>query len=97
MPDNPDGRAPLDDDPHLLRPIPPRSLRERLEHLADATGSSPARILVGGALAVVAVAGGFWLLRPPPEPPEAALPFARYCSRLARRCVPSAPPVVATS
>ena len=51
-------------------------MRERLEHLADATGSSPARILAGGALAIVAVAGGFWLLRPPPEPPEAALPFA---------------------
>ena len=27
-------------------------------------------------MAVAAVAGGFWLLRPPAEPPEAALPFA---------------------
>ena len=57
--------------------MPPRTWRERLEQLADATGSSPARILAGAhRWRVVAVAGGFWLLRPPPEPPEAALPFA---------------------
>ena len=77
MPDTTD-RTPSvdDDDPGLLRPMPPRTWRERLEQLADATGSSPARILAGAALALVAVAGGFWLLRPAPEPPEAALPFA---------------------
>jgi competence protein ComEA len=75
VPDTPD-RTPSDDDPRLLRPTPARTWRERVEHLADATGSSPARILAGTAAAVAAVAGGFWLLRPPPEPPETVLPYA---------------------
>ena len=76
MPDTPDRTPSVDDDPGLLRPMPPRTWRERLEHLADATGSSPARILAGAAVAVAAVAGGYWLLRPPPDPPEAILPYA---------------------
>lgn len=64
------------DDEALSRPSPPIGWRERLDHLADATGSSPAR-LVGGTIAVAAVlVGGYWLTRPPAAPPETALPFA---------------------
>ena len=51
MPDTPDRSSPADDDaPALLRPRPPRTWRERLEQLADATGSSPARIVVGAVV-----------------------------------------------
>lgn len=64
------------DDLDLSRPAPPRSLRERLEHLADATGSTPGRIVVGGALLAVAVLAGLWLSRPPADPVEVSLPFA---------------------
>lgn len=62
--------------PTLHRPSPPRTWRERIEHLADATGTTPGRILVGGALAVAAALGVLWLTRPPPPPPEVSLPFA---------------------
>lgn len=60
----------------LLRPRPPRGWRERLEQLADATGTTPLRIAGGGVVALVAVAFGVWLLRPAPAPPEVALPYA---------------------
>ena len=60
----------------LLRPEPPRTWRERLERLADATGSTPSRIVVGAVVVAAVVAAGAWMLRPPPAPPEAALPFA---------------------
>jgi competence protein ComEA len=77
VPDAPDRSAPTDDDARaLLRPRPPRTWRERVEQLADATGTSPARIGGGAAVAVLAAVAGLWLLRPPPDPPEAALPFA---------------------
>jgi competence protein ComEA len=66
-----DGAAPA-----LLRPRPPRTWRERIEQLADATGTTPARILGGAVVLGAAVVGGLWLLRPPPAPPEAGLPFA---------------------
>jgi len=62
--------APLD------RPPPVRSWSQRLELIADATGSTPGRLVVGAVLLVVAVAGGMWLTRPPADPVEAALPFA---------------------
>jgi competence protein ComEA len=65
-----------DDGTALRRPPPPRTWRERLEQLADATGSSPSRIIVGTVVAAAALAGGWWLLRPPADPPEAALPYA---------------------
>lgn len=60
----------------LLRPSPPRTWRERIELAADATGTTPARILVGGAAAVAAVVAGLWLTRPPAAPTEVSLPFA---------------------
>ena len=60
----------------LRRPAPPRSWRERIDQLADATGTTPARIVVGAAVVLVGVAGALWLLRPPDDPPEAALPYA---------------------
>ena len=67
---------PYDDaDGALRRPPPPRTWRERIEDLADATGSTPSRILLGVGIVVLAVAGAFWLLRPAPPPPEVSLPF----------------------
>lgn len=60
----------------LRRPGPPRTWRERLEDLADATGTTPLRILLGGSGAVLVAAGALWLTRPPAAPVEASLPFA---------------------
>lgn len=73
---DPTAVPPADGDGPLRRPSPPRTWRERLDDLADATGSTPARISVGAVLVAVALAGALWLLRPPPSPPEASLPFA---------------------
>jgi competence protein ComEA len=69
-PSSDDGGAPL------RRPAPPRSWRDRLGELADATGTSPTRIALGGLAAAVALAAALWLLRSPPDPPEASLPFS---------------------
>ena len=60
----------------LIRPRPPQSWRDRVEQLADATGTSPLRIALGAGLAVVVLLGGVLLLRPAPAPPEVSLPFA---------------------
>ena len=60
----------------LPRPSPPRSWRERAEHLADATGTTPARLLAGAVALVVAVGVVLVVTRPAPAPPEVALPFA---------------------
>lgn len=60
----------------LRRPGPPRTWRERLDDLADATGTTPLRILIGGSAAVLVAAGALWLTRPPAAPVEASLPFA---------------------
>jgi competence protein ComEA len=65
-----------DADSVLVRPGPPRSWRERAEHLADATGTTPVRLVAGAALAAVAVGVALWLTRPAPTPAEASLPFA---------------------
>jgi competence protein ComEA len=66
----------VDGDAALRRPPPPRSWRERLEQAADATGTTPARILIGGAAGAAALVAGVWLTRPPAAPAEVALPFA---------------------
>ena len=60
----------------LRRPAPPRTWRERIDELADATGTTPARILAGAGVVLAGVAGALWLLRPPADPPEAVLPYA---------------------
>lgn len=60
----------------LLRPAPPRSWRERVDQLADATGTTPARILAGAAGLVGVALVALWLTRPPTPPPEVNLPFA---------------------
>ena len=70
LPPLPDGDEPL------ARPRRPRSWRERAEHLADATGTTPARIVVGAAVAAVAVGAALWLTQPASRPPEVSLPFA---------------------
>ena len=67
---------PSPDDLDLTRPAPPLSWRDRLEHLADATGTTPARIAVGGALLAAAAAVGVWATRPPGDPVEVSLPYA---------------------
>jgi competence protein ComEA len=60
----------------LVRPAPPRSLRDRAADLADATGTTPVRIAAGAVALAVAVVAGLWLTRPAAPPPEVALPFA---------------------
>ena len=74
---------PDDGDGPLRRPLPPRSWRERLEGLADATGTSPVRIVAGGVAVTIGLLVGLWLLRPPAAPPEASLPFASTTVSLA--------------
>lgn len=64
------------DSPLLHRPAPPRTWRERIEEVADATGTTPTRILVGGAAVVAAALAVLWVTRPPSPPPEVSLPFA---------------------
>lgn len=71
-----------DDARALRRPPPPRGWRERIEQAADATGTTPARILVGGVAAIGALLVGLWLTRPPAAPPEVSLPFASTTSSL---------------
>lgn len=68
------------DELDLARPLPPRSWPERLEHLADATGTTPGRILAGGVLLAAAVLAGLWLTRPPSDPVEVSLPYASSSS-----------------
>ncbi len=56
------------------RPVPPRSLRERLEQWVQWVG--PGR-LVGSAVVVLSVlAGAYWLVRPPVATTESRLPMA---------------------
>ncbi|MGQ0832246.1 MAG: ComEA family DNA-binding protein [Microthrixaceae bacterium] len=74
---------PHDDPAQLRRPEPPRSWRDRLEQVADATGTSPARIALGAAALAAAALAVLWLTRPPPPPPEAGLPFASTTESLA--------------
>jgi competence protein ComEA len=86
---------PLDDvegEGLLVRPRPPRTWRERAEHLADATGTTPARLAVGAVLAAAAVAVGLWLTRPAPAPAEAGLPFASTAPSGAAAPVTTDPP-----
>ncbi|MGV3758254.1 MAG: ComEA family DNA-binding protein, partial [Actinomycetota bacterium] len=77
MPHEPE---PSPDGLDLPRPVPPASWRERLEHLADATGTTPGRIVVGTVLLAGAVLAGLWLTRPPADPVEVSLPFASTTS-----------------
>jgi competence protein ComEA len=78
---SPDGAS------ELRRPPPPRTWRDRIEQAADATGTTPARIVVGGVVAIGAVLAGLWLTRPPTPPVEVSLPFASTTVSLA----PAAP------
>jgi competence protein ComEA len=71
-----DDDLPLEELGGLSRPLPPRSWRERATDLADATGTTPVRLVVGAAFVAVAVVVGLWLTRPPAPPPEVSIPFA---------------------
>jgi competence protein ComEA len=65
------------DDPprELLRPLPPRTWRDRLD---DLVASAPSATRLAGAAVALAVAAvvGWRLLSPPAPPPEVGLPFA---------------------
>lgn len=76
MPDRSLPLVPSERADELVRPLPPRTWRERADALADATGTTPARVMGGAALAAVAILVGLWLTRPANLPPEVALPFA---------------------
>lgn len=78
----------------LRRPPPQRSWRERIEQAADATGTTPGRILGGGCGAIAVLLAGLWLTRPPADPVEVALPFASTTSSLPPAAVATEPAVV---
>ncbi len=83
----------LSDEPtELVRPGPPRSWRERVGDLADATGTTPTRLAAGALLVAMAVVVGLWLTRPPSLPPEVSLPFASTTALGAATTGTSAPP-----
>jgi competence protein ComEA len=69
-----DPADPADPTHEILRPVPPRTWRDRVDD-AVAAGPPVNRLLIGvAALAVVAVVG--WrLLAPPAPPPEMEIPF----------------------
>jgi competence protein ComEA len=71
----PDGDD-LDPVVSLQRPLPPRTWRDRLDALADATGTAPARLAAGAVAVVASALGVMWVLRPPPPPAELSLPYA---------------------
>jgi len=56
------------------RPAPPRSLQQRGADWVEWFG--PARLALSVVAVLAVVAGGVWLLRSPPVPTEAMLPFA---------------------
>ena len=72
-----DPAGPVGEPPVVLqRPPPPRTWRERIDDLADATGVTPARLVLGAIAVLAAIGGAFWALRPPPAPVELSLPYA---------------------
>lgn len=81
----------MEDGPELRRPAPPLTWRERIDSVADATGVTPARLLVGAVLATAALVAGLWLLRPPPDPVEVSLPFASTTAPSLTSTAPTAP------
>jgi competence protein ComEA len=88
VPHDPEPTSP---DVDLVRPTPPGSWRERLEHLADATGTTPTRILAGAGLLAAAAMAGAWLTRAPADPVEVSLPYASTTTAVA------APPTTESS
>jgi competence protein ComEA len=72
----PDPDDPMGSDAPLDRPPPPRTWRERIDDIADATGVGPARLVAGGAVVAAAVLVALWAMRPPPAPAELDIPFA---------------------
>jgi competence protein ComEA len=70
------GEDDLDPAGSLQRPQPPRTWRDRLDALADATGTAPARLAAGAVTVLASAVGVMWVLRPPPAPAELSLPFA---------------------
>ncbi len=64
--------APVDPE----RPPPPLTARERLVAVTARWPISPAGAGLAGFVALIVLAGGWWLLRPPPAPVEASLPMA---------------------
>jgi competence protein ComEA len=78
----------------LRRPAAPLTWRERFEQVADATGTSPLRLLLGSGLAVVAVIAAMWMTRAPSPPVEVGLPFASTTAPAAATTATTGPAVV---
>jgi competence protein ComEA len=70
----PDTADPADPTREILRPVPPRTWRDRLDDAVAARPPANWLLIAMAALAVVAVVG--WrLLAPPAPPPEMEIPF----------------------
>jgi len=77
------------------RPLPQRPVGERIREWLVWVGAGR---LVAVACSVLAVgAGGFWLLRPPPEPVESSLPRATTTTSIDPARSDSSPSLPATS
>ncbi len=63
----------------LQRPVP-RTWRDRLGSIADATGVPPARLAAGAVAVAIAAGLGWGLLRPPDDPAELSIPFTSTTS-----------------
>lgn len=81
------------------RPVPPRPIGQRIRDWIEWFGI--ARLVVGACSVLAVGVGGYWLLRPPAPPVEAALPLADGAavalSTLPTSSVPSAAEGAATS
>ncbi|MGK2948507.1 MAG: helix-hairpin-helix domain-containing protein [Acidimicrobiales bacterium] len=80
------------DDGPLARPHPQQGWRERVEDLADATGTTPLRLLAGAGAVAALLGVGVWLLRPPDPPVEVALPFASTTEAASAASTTTEPP-----
>lgn len=69
-----DAADPADSTHEILRPVPPRTWRDRLDD-ALAAGPPANRLLVAVAALAVVAALGWRLLAPPAPPPEMEIPF----------------------
>lgn len=77
------------------RPVPPRSLRERVEQWVQWVG--PGRLVGSAAVVLSVLAGAYWLVRPPVATTESQLPMAGSPSASTSSTLSDAPPARATT